>query len=63
MVRIHQLEKPQKLSHLQAVHEESEKEIKTPEILIDTVCPRSLYPIYIVSYYMKWVKTSWTYSY
>ena len=27
-----------------------------------TVCPRSLDPCYIVSYYIKWVKTSWTYS-
>ena len=27
-----------------------------------TVCPTSLYPFYIVSYYKNWVKTSWTYS-
>ena len=27
-----------------------------------TVCPRSLEPFYIVTYYMNWVKTSWTYS-
>ena len=27
-----------------------------------TVCPRSLGPFYIVSYYMNWVKTCWTYS-
>ena len=26
-----------------------------------TVCPRSSGPFYIVSYYMKWVTTSWTY--
>ena len=26
-----------------------------------TVCPRSLDPLYIVTYYIKWVKTSWTY--
>ena len=25
-----------------------------------TVCPRSSYPIYIVSYYIKWVTTFWT---
>ena len=25
-----------------------------------TVCPRSLDQFYIVSYYMKWVNTSWT---
>ena len=25
-----------------------------------TVCPRSLDPIYIVTYFTKWVKTSWT---
>ena len=27
-----------------------------------TLCPRSSYPFYIVSYYVKWVTTSWTYS-
>ena len=27
-----------------------------------TVCLRSLDPFYIVSYYIKWVKTSGTYS-
>ena len=27
-----------------------------------TVCPRSLYPFYIMSYYINWAKTSWTYS-
>ena len=27
-----------------------------------TVCPRSSDPFYIVSYDMKWVTTSWTYS-
>mgnify|MGYP007023201260 CR=1 FL=1 len=27
-----------------------------------TVCPRSSYPFYLVSYYMKWVTTSWTFS-
>ena len=25
-----------------------------------TVCPRSSYPFYVVSYYIKWVTTSWT---
>ena len=25
------------------------------------VCPKSLDPFYIVTYYIKWVKTSWTY--
>ena len=25
-----------------------------------TVCPRSSDPFYIVSYYIKWVTTSWT---
>ena len=28
----------------------------------DTVCPRRLGPICIVTYYINWVKTSWTYS-
>ena len=27
-----------------------------------TICPRSLDPFNIVSYYVKWAKTSWTYS-
>ena len=27
-----------------------------------TVCTRSLDPIYMVPYHLKWVKTSWTYS-
>ena len=31
-------------------------------ILTNTVCPRSSDPFYIVSYYIKWVTTSWTYS-
>ena len=26
----------------------------------DTVCPRSSYPIYVETYYLKWVITSWT---
>ena len=28
----------------------------------DTVCPRSSDPFDVVTYYMKWVTTSWTYS-
>ena len=27
-----------------------------------TVCPGSSYPFYIVSYFIKWVTTSWTYG-
>ena len=27
-----------------------------------TVCPRSSDPFYILSYYIKWVTISWTYS-
>ena len=30
--------------------------------MIMTVCPRSRDPFYIVSYYIKWVTTSWTFS-
>ena len=26
------------------------------------VCPRSLDPFFILTYYMKWAKTSWTFS-
>ena len=29
---------------------------------IINVCPKSSYPFYKVSYYIKWVTTSWTYS-
>ena len=28
---------------------------------MSTVCPRSSYPFYIVSYYINWVTTSWIY--
>ena len=28
----------------------------------DTVCPRSSDSFYVVTYYIKWVTTSWTYS-
>ena len=27
-----------------------------------TICPRSNYPFNIVTYYIKWVTSSWTYS-
>ena len=27
-----------------------------------TACSRSLNPFHIVSYYIKWIKTTWTYS-
>ena len=27
-----------------------------------TICTRSSYPFYIVTYFMKWVTTLWTYS-
>ena len=27
-----------------------------------TICPISIYPFYTVSYYIKWVTTSWRYS-
>ena len=27
-----------------------------------TVCPRSSDPFYVVSYYIKWVTTSWAHS-
>ena len=29
---------------------------------ITTVCPRGLDPFYTVTYYMKWVNTTWTHS-
>ena len=30
------------------------------QIIVYTMCPRSIYLIFIVSYYIKWVTTSWT---
>ena len=30
--------------------------------IVHTACPRSLDPFYTVTYYLDWVKTSWTYS-
>ena len=33
-----------------------------PGRLVNTVCPRSSDPFHIVSYIIKWVTTSWTYS-
>ena len=35
---------------------------KKDNFLVDTVCPRSVDPFYILTYYMKWVKTSCTFS-
>ena len=32
-------------------------------LLGHTVCPRSSDPFYIVTYYIKWVTTSWTYRF
>ena len=29
---------------------------------VDTICPRSLDPFYVETYYISLVKTSWTYS-
>ena len=31
------------------------------EPYLHTVCPGSIDPFYIVTYYIKWVTTSWTY--
>ena len=39
-----------------------ENSLKIQIQLLCTVCPRSSDPFTIVSYYMKWVTTSWTYS-
>ena len=50
-----------RLNHVKIVvnskmNEYQDKGLKT------TVCPRSSDPFYTVTYYMKWVTTSWTYS-
>ena len=36
--------------------------VTATQLTIHPVFPRSSYPFYKVSYYMKWVTTSWTYS-
>ena len=36
--------------------------VRTRFYIHGTICPRSLDPLHIVSYYNKLVKTSWTYS-
>ena len=36
--------------------------IRTGSVYLPTVCPWSLDPFYVISYGMKWVKTSWTCS-
>ena len=33
---------------------------KSNAVVLITVCPRSIDPFYIVNYYIKWSKTSWT---
>ena len=40
---------------------EEEKKEQVENCIIK-VCQGSPDPVYIVSYYIKWVKTSWTYS-
>jgi len=48
--------------------ESSEMRVRQKELKSITVCPRNLDPVHIlsvqvvVSYYIKWVKTSWTHS-
>ena len=32
------------------------------EMFNNTVCPKSIDPFYMISYNMKWVTASWTYS-
>ena len=36
--------------------------LKQMQYLSCSVCPRSSYPFYITTYYIKWVTTSWTHS-
>ena len=38
------------------------KLFRTLQKYVITVCPRSSDPFYIVTYYIKWVTTSWTHS-
>ena len=31
-------------------------------VQVSTICPRSSYPLFILSYYIEWVTTSWIHS-
>ena len=44
------------------VHRVKRWTLRPPRSKEITVCPRSSYSFYIVSYYIIWVTTSWTYS-
>ena len=44
-------------SHRQPVISDSSNNVES----VSTVCPGSSDPFYIVSYYIKWDTTSWTY--
>ena len=39
-----------------------EQEKFSGKLKVSTPCPRSIAPFYIVSSYIKWVKTTWAYS-
>ena len=43
-------------------HGKRNKTLKVNVEPLCTVCPRSSDPIYIVSYYIKWENTTWTYG-
>ena len=47
-----------KMLHIYILHA---LETYIDDVLLQIVCPRSIYPFYIVCYYIKWVTTSWTY--
>ena len=47
-------------THCEVIVKDRRKTIAGHTIL--AVCPRSLDLFYIETYYIKWVKTSWTYS-
>ena len=50
---------PPKIADLYPSHKKNNSLLSLTK---STLCPRSCDPFYIVSYYIKWVTTSWAYS-
>ena len=44
------------------INRKQQFQVLTFFLITSTVCPRSLEPLFIVSYYIKWVKTPLTYN-
>ena len=51
-----------KLLSFKIIKSKSTKLVLVKTMVTFTVCQRSSDPFYVVTYYIKWVTTSWTYS-